>query len=106
MRKILVPIDFSLPSEYATKFASKIAKKSDSEIYLLHMVELPTGIIDMGAGSNFSIPKSMMYLKKIKEKILNYKSEHFSKKQLLSMLFVFKLLLMEYKIIVKKLKLI
>ena len=29
MKKILVPIDFSKPSEYAAKMASKIAKKTD-----------------------------------------------------------------------------
>ena len=67
MKKILIPVDFSKKSEYASKMAARIAKKSNSKIYLLHLIELPTGIIDMGAGSNFSIPKSMLYLKKVKE---------------------------------------
>lgn len=80
MRKILVPVDFSESSEYATKLASRIAKKSDSEVHLLHMVELPTGIVDMGAGSNFSIPESMLYLRKVRDKLLHYKQQHFSKK--------------------------
>lgn len=80
MRKILVPVDFSDTSEYATKLASRIAKKSDSEVHLLHMVELPTGIVDMGAGSNFSIPESMLYLRKVRDKLLSYKNKHFSKK--------------------------
>ncbi|WP_435260739.1 universal stress protein [Tenacibaculum sp. nBUS_03] len=48
MKKILIPIDFSKHSEYACVLASKIAKKSNSEVHLLHMVELPSGIIDMG----------------------------------------------------------
>ncbi len=69
MKTIVVPVDFSKKSEYAVKLASHIAKKSNYEVHLLHMVELPTGIVDMGAGSNFSIPESMMYLKKVKEKI-------------------------------------
>ena len=81
MRKILVPVDFSNQSEYAAKLAARIAKKSDSEIHLLHMVELPTGIVDMGAGSNFSIPESMMYLRKVRDKLFHYKKEFFPKNE-------------------------
>ena len=68
MYKILVPVDFSEKSNYAVKMAAKIGKNIEAEIYLLHLVELPSGIVDMGAGSNFSIPESMMYLRKVKEK--------------------------------------
>lgn len=77
MKKILVPIDFSKKSEYASKMAAKIAEKSGSTVYLLHMIDLPTGIIDMGAGSNFSIPESMLYLRKVKEKIIEFKDKFF-----------------------------
>jgi len=80
MKTILVPIDFSKKSEYATKLAVRIAKKTDSEIILLHMVELPSGIIDMGAGANFSIPSSMMYLRKVKEQIIHFKDNFIPKK--------------------------
>jgi nucleotide-binding universal stress UspA family protein len=79
MKKILIPIDFSKQSEYAAKMANRIAKKSNSAIYLLHLIELPTGIIDMGAGSNFSIPESMLYLRKVKEQIINFKDTFFDK---------------------------
>ena len=48
MKKILVPIDFSKTSEYACKMAAKIAKKTKATIYLIHLIELPKGIIDMG----------------------------------------------------------
>lgn len=81
MSKILVPVDFSQKSEYAVKLAAKIGKKTSCEIYLLHMVELPSGIVDMGAGSNFSIPESMMYLRKVKEKLLDLKSRYFDEDQ-------------------------
>ncbi|MGY0408319.1 MAG: universal stress protein [Polaribacter sp.] len=80
MKKILVPIDFSKPSEYATKMAARIALKTKATVYLLHMIELPTGIIDMGAGSNFSIPKSMLYLRKVREKIVAFKEQFFTDK--------------------------
>lgn len=79
MKKILVPIDFSKKSEFASKMAARIAKKSNSTVYLLHMIELPTGIVDMGAGSNFSIPESMLYLRKVKERITEFKESFFHK---------------------------
>lgn len=77
MYKILVPVDFSKKSEFAVKMSAQIGKKIKSEIHLLHLVELPSGIIDMGAGSNFSIPASMMYLRKVKEKIIHLKNTFF-----------------------------
>lgn len=78
MKKILVPLDFSIQSEYAIKLASKIANETEIEVYLLHMVELPKGHIDMGSGSNFGIPESMLYIQKVKEKILNLKAQFFN----------------------------
>lgn len=78
MKKILVPIDFSKPSEYAAKMAAKIAKKTSASIYLIHLIELPTGVIDMGSGSKFSIPESMLYLRKTKEKIVAFKNTFFT----------------------------
>ncbi|WP_439132918.1 universal stress protein [Polaribacter sp.] len=80
MKKILVPIDFSEKSEFASKMAARIAKESKSKVYLLHMIELPTGIMDMGAGTNFSIPESMLYLRKVKERMLEFKKLFFHKK--------------------------
>ena len=82
MYKILVPVDFSEKSNYAVKMAAKIGENIEAEIYLLHLVELPSGIIDMGSGSNFSIPESMMYLRKVKEKILALKATHFRDSQI------------------------
>ena len=80
MSRILVPVDFSSRSEYAVKLAAQIGKKTNCDAHLLHMVELPSGIVDMGAGSNFSIPESMMYLRKVKEKILDLRDCYFSEK--------------------------
>lgn len=39
MKKILVPVDFSKFSKYAVETAVQIAKKSNSEIVLIHVVE-------------------------------------------------------------------
>lgn len=46
MKKILVPIDFSDEAMYACKAAASIAKKTGSEIILLHMLDIPTDAID------------------------------------------------------------
>ena len=77
MKKILVPIDFSKPSEYAAKMAAKIAKKTNDTVYLLHLIELPSGVTDMNSSGAFSIPESMLYLRKTKEKVLEFKKYFF-----------------------------
>ena len=77
MKKILVPIDFSKTSEYAAKMAARIAKDTKATVYLLHLIELPKGVVDMGAGGRFSIPESMLYLRKVREKVLSFKNDFF-----------------------------
>ncbi|WP_299047330.1 universal stress protein [uncultured Polaribacter sp.] len=77
MKKILVPIDFSKTSEYAAKMAARIAKDTKATVYLLHLIELPKGVVDMGTGSRFSIPESMLYLRKVREKVLSFKNDFF-----------------------------
>ena len=79
MKKILVAIDFSKTSEYASKMAARIAVKTNATVYLIHLIELPKGVIDMGSGSKFSIPESMLYLRKVREKVLAFKENFFNK---------------------------
>jgi len=45
MKNIIVPVDFSKQSEIALKFAAEIAKNNDSELYVLHMLELSPAIM-------------------------------------------------------------
>ena len=40
LKKILVPIDFSDPSKKAFQYASRLAEQFDSEIVLLHVMDL------------------------------------------------------------------
>ena len=62
MKKILVPTDFSKQAENALKVAASLAKKYNSEIHLLHMVELPMHQII--ATSNFSeLPEAVFFMK-------------------------------------------
>lgn len=60
MKRILVPTDFSKYSEEATKVAAQIAKKHNSEVILLHMLELPQQASD-ALGDGKSIPEIMLY---------------------------------------------
>jgi len=62
MKKILVPTDFSQHAENALRVAAQIAKENNSEIILLHMLELPRQEIDLIGGS--SIPEIMLFKKK------------------------------------------
>ena len=59
LKKILVPIDFSDPSKKAFQYALRLAEQFDSEIVLLHVMELPPPIAAMiafvsGASSKIS----------------------------------------------------
>jgi nucleotide-binding universal stress UspA family protein len=60
MKRILVPTDFSKHSEYALKVASQIAKKNNGEIFLVHMLELPTSGND-AISTAHEIPELMLF---------------------------------------------
>jgi len=66
MKRILVPTDFSEHAEDALKVAAQIAKKNNSEIILLHMLELPQQANDAILGGT-SIPEAMLFMKKANE---------------------------------------
>lgn len=74
MKKILVPTDFSEHAEHALKVAAQIARKNNSEIYLLHMLELPSHISDDGigesnaVGSSAGVPEVMFFMEKTRER--------------------------------------
>ncbi len=77
MKRILVPIDFSEEAKCAAKVAAKIAKKTNSKIYLLHMLELPEGIIDMNTSKDTSSPASILFMQKVHERFDELKNESF-----------------------------
>jgi len=67
MKKILVPTDFSDHAEYALKVAAQIARKNNGEIFLFHMLELPSqesDAINEGSG----IPEIMFFMQKARER--------------------------------------
>ncbi|WP_418264731.1 universal stress protein [Flavobacterium faecale] len=66
MKLILVPTDFSPHAENALKTAAEIAKKTDAEILLLHMLEIPSQMNDAITGAA-GIPEIMLFIKKANE---------------------------------------
>ncbi|NNE78074.1 MAG: universal stress protein, partial [Pricia sp.] len=68
MNKIIVPVDFSEQSEYALKVAASLAKKHDSAILALHMLELTQAMITSSEGFH---PEQTVFLIKIAEKRFN-----------------------------------
>ncbi len=65
MKRILVPIDFSKEAKCAAKVASSIARKTGSEIYLLHMLELPVNTIDPAEMSSIRSEPQIIYFMKL-----------------------------------------
>lgn len=79
MKRILVPIDFSEQANCAAKVAAKIAKQVGAEIFLLHMLELPEGVIDAMSGGDNSTPASLLFMKKVHERFDELKAQDFFK---------------------------
>ncbi|MCF6222986.1 MAG: universal stress protein [Flavobacteriaceae bacterium] len=80
MKRILVPIDFSKEAESAAKVAASIAKKTNSEIYLLHMLELPVNTIDPADMSGLrSEPQIIYFMKLAHQKFNKFKQLPFFK---------------------------
>ena len=67
MKKIIVPIDFSEHSEYALETAASIAKKFNSDVYVLHMLQLSNAIITASADSLNE--EAVFYLKLAEQKM-------------------------------------
>ncbi|MGB0777034.1 MAG: universal stress protein [Flavobacteriaceae bacterium] len=62
MKRILVPIDFSDQARAAAMVAADIARKTDSEIHLLHMLELPVDMVDPTGITNVTGPTALFYM--------------------------------------------
>jgi nucleotide-binding universal stress UspA family protein len=75
MKRILVPTDFSAHANNALQVAAQIAKKTKAEIFLIHMLEIPTQINDAIAGAA-GVPEVMLFIKKINETLLKSKEKN------------------------------
>ena len=73
MKKILIPTDFSKYADEAIQVGAQIAKNNDSEIILIHMLELPTHMNDAVSGET-SIPEIMLFKRKAEETLKSIKN--------------------------------
>ncbi|HIP47542.1 MAG TPA: universal stress protein [Lutibacter sp.] len=69
MKRILVPVDFSEQAKRAILSAAQIANKTNAEIYLLHMIDLPSDENGLEAHGDASSPAKMLFLRKVHERI-------------------------------------
>ncbi|MDP5082308.1 MAG: universal stress protein [Winogradskyella sp.] len=51
MKKIIIPVDFSKHSEYALETAVALAKQHNSELYVMHMLELSESILSSSSST-------------------------------------------------------
>jgi nucleotide-binding universal stress UspA family protein len=76
MKRILVPTDFSEHAENALKVAAQVAKKNKCEIYLLHMLEIPSQLNDAITGAS-GIPEVMLFIKKAQQTFEKLKQQEY-----------------------------
>ena len=80
MKRILVPVDFSNEAENAARVAASIARRTNSEIFLVHMLELPVSIIDPTELSAVNTgPQALFYMKQAHEKFKTFVKKPFFK---------------------------
>ncbi len=75
--KIIVPVDFSEQSENALKVAVSLSKKYNSEILVLHMLELSAGIFTAPDGPQ--IDQSLFFLELAKKRFNEFLSKPYLK---------------------------
>lgn len=68
MKKILVPTDFSEQAGIALKSAISIAKKTGSEILLLHIIDLPQEAMD-AIQPGFDVPEIIFFKKNAESRL-------------------------------------
>ena len=67
MKKIIVPVDFSEPSELALQSAAAIAKQQNSELVVVHMLELSNAVITQ----THNVSQDTVFYLKLAEKRFN-----------------------------------
>ncbi|MGO2103658.1 MAG: universal stress protein [Psychroflexus halocasei] len=78
MKNILVPVDFSQPSENALRVAAKLAKKNNAKILSLHVVELAESLFGSGQ-FNVDNEEIVFFMKLAKKKFEEFLDKDFLK---------------------------
>ncbi len=77
MNNIIVPIDFSKQSEFALKAAASLAKKHDSKILTVHMLELSDAIFS--STDNIQAQQAVFFLKAAEKKLTSFLNKEYLK---------------------------
>lgn len=77
MNKILVPTDFSKESEYALKAAANFAKKYNSEIIALHMLDIPDTLLTKDSSEEY--PELLLFTKLAKKRFTDFLDKDYLK---------------------------
>ena len=77
MKKIIVPVDFSEYSEYALEAAAIIAKKNNSQILALHMLEISDSILNKSDNEQQS--KAIFFLRLAEQKFETFLDKDYLK---------------------------
>jgi nucleotide-binding universal stress UspA family protein len=77
MKKILLPTDFSEQAEYALKVAASLARQNNADIYLMHMLELPSHLLS--GDTNLNVPEQLLFMKIANERFEKTMEKEFMK---------------------------
>ena len=75
MNKILVPTDFSQESENAAAFAADLARSTGADLYLLHVMEIPTHSTNYTFSEYQEVPEGIALMKAAKERFEKFKQK-------------------------------
>ncbi|MFB6258910.1 MAG: universal stress protein [Flavobacteriales bacterium] len=75
MERILVPTDFSEASENAAGFAADLARRTGADLYLLHVMEVPTHSTNYTFEEYQEVPEGIALMKAAKERFQQFKDK-------------------------------
>lgn len=70
MKKIIVPVDFSIHSENALKTAALLAKKTNATIIALHMLDIHE--VNLSESPSYQQEKAVFFLKLAEKKFQSF----------------------------------
>ena len=76
MKRILVPTDFSKQADDALKVAIQLAKKHNSEIFILHSMEMPLYLATRGQSQD--LPESIFFIRLTEKRFSELKEKSFT----------------------------
>lgn len=77
MKRILVPTDFSEQAENALKVALKIADQHNSEIFVIHSMEMPLNLAN--SSNSGELPESLFFIKLAQKRFSDLRAQPYLK---------------------------